>query len=171
MNGICVIGLGSPHGDDQIGWELVHMLERESLAVDDSAELSLRACASVGGEILDLWRDAELAIIVDAVRSAAPPGTLRRLELHPQHDLSVLDTVQALTSHGLDLPDLIELAEALDLLPRRLVLFGVEIAACPPFEPLSAPVRAALPDLMRAVRAEIGVGQSNSPPFRLISSS
>ncbi len=157
MNGICIIGLGSPHGDDRIGWELVRLLESEP-AVHES--LRLRACATVGGELLEFWKDAELAIIVDAVRSAALPGTLRRLELHPRNDLAVMDTVQALTSHGLDLPELIELAEALDSLPQRLVLFGVEIAACAPFEPLSAQARAALPKLVQAVRAEIGMADS-----------
>jgi len=153
MSGICIIGLGSPHGDDRIGWELVRLLENEP-AVHES--LRLRACATVGGELLELWKDAELAIIVDAVRSAALPGTLQRLELHPRNDLAVMDTVQALTSHGLDLPELIELAEALDSLPQRLVLFGVEIAACAPFEPLSAQARAALPTLVQAIRAEVG---------------
>ncbi len=153
MSGICIIGLGSPHGDDQIGWELVRLLESDS-TVDGSWRL--RACATAGGELLEFWKDAELAIIVDAVRSAAQPGTLRRLELRPRNDLSVMDTVQTLTSHGLDLPELIELAEALDSLPQRLVLFGVEIAACAAFEPLSAQVRAARPMLVRAVRAEVG---------------
>lgn len=153
MKRICIIGLGSPHGDDQIGWELVRLLEGEE-TVHES--LRLLACATVGWELLEFWKDAELAIIVDAVRSAAMPGTLQRLELHPRSDLSVLDTVQTLTSHGLDLPELIELAEALDSLPRRLVLIGVEIAACAPFEPLSAQVRAALPNLAHAVRDEVG---------------
>ncbi len=160
MSGICIIGLGSPHGDDQIGWELVRLLEG-AVAVDESWQL--HTCATVGGELLEFWKDAELAIIVDAVRGTAQPGTLHRLELHPQHDLSVQSTVQALTSHGLGLPELVELAKALDILPPRLVLLGVEIASCAPFEPLSAPVRAKLPDLVRSVRAEVGTAYAAIP--------
>ncbi len=153
MSGICIIGLGSPHGDDQIGWELVRLLESEA-AVDES--LRLRACATVGGELLEFWKGAQLAIIVDAVHGAGSPGTVQRISLHPQHDPSVPDTVRALSSHGIDLPELIELAEALGVLPRRLLLFGVEVSACAPFGSLSSPVRAALPGLAQAVRAEIG---------------
>jgi len=150
MSGICIIGLGSPHGDDRIGWELVRLLEAEA-PVDDS--LQLHACATVGGDLLEFWKDAELAIIVDAMRSEAPPGTLQRFELHPRNELSAMATVQTVSSHGLDLPELIELAEALDRLPRRLVLIGVEIAACAPFEPLSVQAQATLPNLVRAVHA------------------
>lgn len=153
MSGIRIIGLGSAHGDDRVGWELVRLLESEPSA---AAAWRLRACATVGGELLEFWKDAELAIIVDAMRSAAPPGTLQCFELHPRNELSAVTAVQAVSSHGLDLPDLIELAEALDSLPRRLVLIGVEIAACAPFEPLSVQVRTALPDLVRAVRAVCG---------------
>ncbi len=107
MSGICIIGLGSPHGDDQLGWELVRLLESEP-AADESVRL--RACATVGGELLDFWQDAELAITVDAVRGAGLPGTVRRICLHPLHDPSVPETVRALSSHGIDLPELIELA-------------------------------------------------------------
>jgi hydrogenase maturation protease len=152
MTGICVIGLGSPHGDDRIGWELVRLLESEH-GLDGS--LRLRACATVGAELLEFWKGAELAVIVDAVRSAGLPGTVRRIVLHPQRDQSMPDALRALSSHGIDLPELIELGEALGILPRRLLLFGMEVGACAPFEPLSVPVRAALPGLAQAVHAEI----------------
>jgi hydrogenase maturation protease len=152
MSGICIIGLGSPHGDDQIGWELVRLLESEA-AVDES--LRLRACASVGGELLEFWKDAALVILVDAVRGTESPGAVSRISLLAPSDPSVPESVRALSSHGIDLPELIELAEALDVLPPRLLFFGVEVATCSPFSPLSSPVRAALPELARVVRAEI----------------
>ncbi len=153
MSGTCIIGLGSPHGDDRIGWELVRLLEGEAA---DGESLRLRSCATVGGELLEFWKNADLAIIVDAVRGTGPPGSLRRISLHPQPDPSVPESVRSLSSHGIDLPELIDLAEALGILPRRLLLYGVEINACTPFGPLSAPVHAALPELTRAVHAEIG---------------
>lgn len=152
MSDVCVIGLGSPHGDDQIGWELVRLLGTQT---GGATSLRLRGCASVSGELLEFWKGAELAIIVDAVRGAGVPGTVRRISLHPQPHRAVLESVQAVSSHGIDLPELIELAHALGALPQRLVLLGVEIETCAPFQPLSATVRAALPRLARAVSAEI----------------
>ena len=152
MSGVCVIGLGLPQGDDQLGWELVRLLEKE-VSVDES--LRLFTCATPGGEVLECWKDAELAILVDAVRSDAPPGTVRRIALHPQPDLPELESVRTLTSHSLDLRELIALAAALDQLPPHVVLFGVEMGAYAPFEPLSATVCTALPGLAYAVRTEI----------------
>ncbi len=153
MSGICIIGLGSPHGDDQIGWELLRQMEIESAAADS---VRLRVCATLDGELLEFWRDALLAIIVDAVNGTGPPGTVRRFSLHPRDRATVPDAVRALSSHGLELPEFIELAHALGILPRRLLLFGVEVEACAPFGSLSSPLRAALPGLIQAIRAEIG---------------
>ncbi len=158
MSGTCIIGLGSPHGDDRIGWEFVHLLENEVIA-DDA--LRLLTCATLGGDLLECWKHADLAIIIDAVRGAGAPGTVRRISLRPRHDPSVPETVRALSSHGIDLPELIDLAEALGALPRRLLLFGVEVNACTPFGSLSAPVRAALPGLTKAVQAEIAAARKH----------
>jgi len=161
MSDVCIIGLGSPHGDDQLGWELVRLLENEGVQSSVETPLRITACATLGGEVLECWKGADLAIIVDAVRGALPPGTVRHIILHPQHDLSEVDAVRTLTSHSIDLRALMDLAMALDEIPTRVVLIGVEVEACAPFESMSAPACAALPGLVRAVRAEISAFSGN----------
>jgi hydrogenase maturation protease len=73
--------------------------------------------------LLELWAAADVAYVVDMVRSGADPGTLHWL------DLSARDVPMHLvrgSSHHLSIGDAVALARALDRLPGRLVLIGVE---------------------------------------------
>jgi hydrogenase maturation protease len=109
------------------------------------------------GALLDLWAEAELAIVLDAVRSGAPPGTIHRL------DASALPAgLRSASTHALGLADAVELARALDRLPARLELYGIEGAHFEPGEGLTPTVARAVEtlceQLSRAVR-----GASDSP--------
>ena len=74
--------------------------------------------------LLDLWGDADVAVVIDAVSSGAPPGTIHRFEATaaplPTHLRSSSST------HALGLAEAIELGRALGRLPGRLVVFGIE---------------------------------------------
>jgi hydrogenase maturation protease len=97
---------------------------------DDAA--GLIAARRIGGlehegdpaALLDLWAGADLAVVIDAVSSGAPPGTVHRFEATstplPTHLRSSSST------HALGLAEAIELGRALGRLPGRLVVFGIE---------------------------------------------
>jgi hydrogenase maturation protease len=109
-----VIGVGNPfRRDDGVGWAVARALEPKVGAV----EVSL-----LDGEparLLDAWADADLAIVVDAVRTGAAPGAV-----------GVVDPGAARTgggeSHGLGIADAVALGERLGRLPARLTVVGVE---------------------------------------------
>jgi hydrogenase maturation protease len=84
-----------------------------------------------------MWQDAELAIVVDAVLGSPPhPGRIHRLAL------GRTGSERAASSHGMDLGEAVELARQLGRLPKRMVLFAVEVADVRPGVGLSAEVAA-----------------------------
>ena len=137
-----VVGLGSPdRGDDAVG----------PVAAQLVAGLALPGVLVLAYEdptgLLEVWRGMELAVVIDAVRSGAPPGSLAVVEvgggLKPLSDHAWARTGRAGTRAS-GLAAAVELGRALHSLPQRLVLVGVEAVQLEDGEPLSDPVAAAL---------------------------
>jgi hydrogenase maturation protease len=119
--GAIVIGVGNPYRrDDGVGPAVVKRLRQHSLPGVTFAE-----CDGEPTRLLDLWSGADLAVVVDAVRTASPrPGAVhRRSLLHPS-----VGATRASSSHVMELGDSVALAAALDRLPGALLLFAVEAA-------------------------------------------
>ena len=87
------------------------------------------------------------AVVVDAVRTGAPPGTLL---VSPAAAMPEV-TDAAASTHGLGVRDTLALARALGRLPARAYVVGVEAEQTRLGEGLSAPVRAAVPLAASAV--------------------
>ncbi len=148
-----VIGLGSPDGgDDAIGlWaarRVAALVPPDVVVVEHEDPTGL----------IDLWRGSELTVVVDAVRSGAPPGTLLVLEAGtdaaPLTDDAWASTGRGGT-HAFGLAAAVELGRALHSLPHRLVLVGVEIATVEHGAALSPTVRAALDGAVAAVQGAL----------------
>jgi hydrogenase maturation protease len=73
--------------------------------------------------LLEAWAGAEQVIVIDAVRSGAPPGTIHRLDVSSD---PLPSGWRAGSTHVLGLADAVELGRALGRLPARLELYGVE---------------------------------------------
>lgn len=113
-----IIGLGTEHrGDDGCGLEVVRSL-RTALA----GRARLEECSADVTELLDLWSGVEDVIVVDAVRSGRPPGTVLRFEV-PGPEPPLLSPT---STHGLSLSEAIGLGRALGRFPTRLVVYGIE---------------------------------------------
>jgi hydrogenase maturation protease len=128
-----VIGVGNEYRrDDGLGPAVVALLREKDLPGVTYAE-----CDGEPIGLIELWQDAELAVVVDAVRAPqAQPGRVHRLSAsHP----SATGTSSA-SSHGVDLGDAMALARALDRVPRRLWLYAVEVTDTGFGVGLSAPV-------------------------------
>ncbi|HXQ79072.1 MAG: hydrogenase maturation protease [Thermoplasmata archaeon] len=114
-----VIGVGNDHrGDDRSGLEVAR-----ALRVRLGGKARVEECASGGIALLEIWRDADRVLVVDAVRSGAPSGTVHRLE---PGDGALLGFRGATSTHGLSLGEAVALAAGLGCLPRQLVVYGIE---------------------------------------------
>jgi hydrogenase maturation protease len=115
-----VIGVGNEYrSDDGLGPAVVALLRQRTLPGVSYAE-----CDGEPIGLIELWQDADLAVVVDAVRAPdARPGRVHRLSAsHP----AAAGTAAA-SSHGVDLGDAVALARALRRMPRHLLLYAVEV--------------------------------------------
>ena len=102
-------------------------------------QLGVQALVTSGeaSELLDAWEGHDEVVVVDAVVTGAAAGTVSTWEGRP----TGLRPRAGLSSHGLGLAEALDLASALDRLPRCLRLYGIEGAR---FEPGAAPSWAVL---------------------------
>lgn len=145
---LLVLGLGNPLcGDDGLGVAAVAELLRRHRPPDGALLLD---GGTLGLSLLPHLEDAREAILVDAVRDRAPPGTLVRLE-----GPDVRPAVEArLSVHQVGVADLVAVADLRGRLPRRLVLLGLVPATLEVGVGLSPAVASGLPALVEAVVEE-----------------
>jgi hydrogenase maturation protease len=114
-----IVGVGNDHGgDDGAGRVVARILGSLSLERVRIVEL--------GGDLislLELWKGEETVVLIDAVESGAPAGSIHCLDAGPaggsrgsfRH-----------STHELGVGEVITLALTLGRLPPRLHLFGIE---------------------------------------------
>jgi hydrogenase maturation protease len=155
-----VVAVGNPYRrDDGAGLAALAALRASLPAGASGVRL-----AQVDGEptrLLDAWDGVRLAVVVDAATCRpARPGRVHRavfrqgrLEAGPGAGSPAAGT----SSHGLGLPEAVELGRILGRLPDRLVLLTVEAADVGYGDGLTPAVEAAVPELVRAIRTELAV--------------
>ena len=110
-----VIGLGNEwRGDDGVGPEVARRLGGKVLGGEP---IGLVEALDGAGEV----------VLVDAVSSGAPPGTVHVFEAGSEPLPSTL--FGATSTHALGLAEAVELARSLGRLPRRVLVYGIEGAA------------------------------------------
>jgi len=142
-----VIGIGNPdRGDDAVGVRVARQVAAKHLDI-------LTMELDDPSEALDAWDPEDTVIVADAITSGGAPG-----------DIHVVDVIEhrlpegswsAMGTHAFGLAAIVELARSLDLMPRRLVVVGVEAAQFTHGAPLSEAVLAALPAATDAVLTAI----------------
>jgi hydrogenase maturation protease len=119
--GAVVIGVGNLYRrDDGVGPAVA---ARVAAALGPEDHPDVRVCEHDGepAGLLDRWDGAEIAILVDSVRTGAAPGTEHRIALD---DIGAL--AAAGSTHGLGIGEAFALARAVDRLPPTLVVYGIE---------------------------------------------
>lgn len=149
-----VLGVGHPdRGDDAAGWLVAARLE------DLPGVIARQVSADPAAWLTDPWWDrAESVVIVDAVVTGAPPGTIHRWT----PDTLPRRAVTGGGTHDLGVADTLALAAALGRLPDRLEVVGVEGAAFTVGAQASTPVRRAVDRLARDLTARSVSGPSTA---------
>ncbi len=139
---ILVLGLGNMLlSDDGVGPALVEQLS-------DSAEhwngrVEFLDGGTQGLALLGQISGRQALIIVDAMKTGAPPGTIHRLTLA---DLREVSPGRRKSGHEGNAGELLAAAQLIDQLPDRLYLVGVEPAKIETGVGLSDPVQKAMPE-------------------------
>lgn len=143
-----VLGVGNRlRRDDGVGpWVAGELARRVGGGVD------VRQLAGDGFSLLDAFGGAHAVLLVDAVQSGAPPGTVHRLDAAAGP--LPLDALRCST-HALGVVEAVELARALGDLPARLHVYGIEGEDFGPGEGLSAAVAEAADALVEELFNEL----------------
>ncbi|EAR62925.1 hydrogenase maturation protease [Neptuniibacter caesariensis] len=120
-----VVGLGSAHGDDQLGWLLVDMLETQAERINISAP---------GAELFAVLQQYEQIVVVDAAEIGLLPGEFRFIA----EGAELLGSAQPhLSSHTLDLVQYWLLLGQLKIPEPKISLFLVQLKKCNAMQGLS----------------------------------
>lgn len=133
MKDLAVFGIGSPFGDDRIGWEVIASLEEEFSTLPDALKKRclLQTCDRPGLQLINLLQQAKTVILVDAVNI---PGTSMG-ECVCLDETGIVKWCQAgYSSHHWGLAEAVQMAKALHLLPERLLFYGFTIDNNIPFD-------------------------------------
>jgi hydrogenase maturation protease len=111
-----IIGCGNPfRRDDAVGLLVARRLRDRGI---DAREHTGEPLA-----LLEAWDGADTVILVDAMRSGQPAGTIAEWEATAAAGFW---TAKPTSSHAFGLRETIELARLLGRLPRRLLVYGIE---------------------------------------------
>jgi hydrogenase maturation protease len=141
-----ILGLGSPHGDDQLGWVAIDRM-RPRLPAGTYAH-KIRG----GFDLIEYLEGHDTAVVIDAASPAGRPGSIRSFTWPcPELVHCIL-----LSSHGLGLVEAIQLTEALGRLPQHLKIYTIEARDTSPGAPLDDEIARQLDVLVEYVFGGIG---------------
>lgn len=158
-----VLGIGNPLcGDDGAGIQVVQMLKQRELPP------GVRVMeGGLPGWGLPTWLEGwQAVILVDAVEMGKPPGSWRLFQLRSTHQQEEEDPEpvffkqqsESISLHQPDLANGLALADALNLLPQTLYLYGIQPGNIEVGNPLSPEVCKSIPVLVEKIIEDLGKG-------------
>jgi hydrogenase maturation protease len=112
--------------------------------------VAAEVCGGEPAELMEAWGGEDDVILIDAVVTGAAPGAVHVWD--GQH-LPAFAT-SASSTHGLGVAQAIELARALDRLPARLRVYGIEGKEFAIGSAVSPEVERAVEDVVRRIADE-----------------
>jgi hydrogenase maturation protease len=125
-------GIGSPHGDDRIGWLVADALQNRM-----PSGLEIRQ-ASTPSHLLDWLAGINRLVICDACIARINADRDESARLHRwEWPVAEVTMLRSAGSHAFGLPQVLQLAERLGTLPRQVIVFGIEGSSFDAFAELS----------------------------------
>lgn len=147
-----VLALGnSLRGDDGVGAAVLEHLTQATLPPG----AKLLDGGTPGLETVLLLQDFQRAIIVDAAEMGLEPGQWKRFIPGSDGQLQPADMYLRGTLHYAGLAEALALGEALNVLPKEIVIYGVQPTEIGWAPGLSAAVTAAVPVVCKAILDEL----------------
>lgn len=141
-----IVGIGSPHGDDQIGWRVA---DRFASSTEQDHIDVRRAKSPV--DLLDWLEDVRRLVICDSCRGLGRVGAMRRWKW-PAPEISEI----ALSgTHTLSLPAVLALAKTLGRLPDDVLIWAIEGATSNAGQMASARAMQAVPEVVKQIVFEL----------------
>lgn len=141
-----IIGVGNAYrGDDAVGLFVAQQLRTHF----DQA--TIHEASGEGAALMELWKGAELVLLIDAAASGGEPGTIYRFEAHA----APLPTkFFHYSTHEFSVAEGIELARVFGELPPCLIVYGIEGSNFDLGAPLTPAVEQAAHAVVERIRTE-----------------
>jgi hydrogenase maturation protease len=145
---VLLIGIGNEYRrDDGVGLIVARRLQGQT-----PPGVSVIEQNGEGAALLEAWRGYSRVLLIDALDCGATPGKLLRLEAHvaaPPRRLFQAST------HAFGVAEAVELARALNQLPSRLLLYGIQGQDFNVGKGLSAAVASGIIPVMEQILGEL----------------
>ena len=143
-----VIGIGNEfRSDDGAGLFAVRQLKREC-----RSGVPMLECTGDGTALMKLWSDADVVIIIDAVSSGKPPGSIHRID----SATGKLPSAFSASTHAFGLPEVFALQKQIHSPVPRLIVYGVEGANFRQGVGLSDAVSSGIAGILAMVMEDLG---------------
>jgi hydrogenase maturation protease len=114
-----VIGIGNEFRcDDGVGLSVARRIAEQHIpgvnVLEENGE---------GTTLMDRWNGADAVIIIDAVSSGLPPGTLHRYDANTEDIPAQFFTG---STHSFGLGEAVQLSRVMHILPHHLIIYGIE---------------------------------------------
>lgn len=146
MNSIAIIGVGSPWGADCLAKKVIDLL-----LPDLSNQYFLDYLDRPGLSLLTLIKAFNTVHLVDAVSGKAPIGFIYRYK----NIEAFKKSKNIFSTHGLGLVETLLLGDALDLLPEKIIIHGVEMGKTPQETLFSSRIEESCFELARRIKGEL----------------
>ena len=145
---VLVIGIGNDCASD----DAVGRIAARCLTALNSGNIRVVEETGEGAALIEIWRGADFVIVIDAVSSGGVPGTIHRFDTAAQ---PIPTRFFHHSTHAFSLAEAIGLARALNQLPSKLVVYGIEGKKFESGAVLSMEARTAVDEVVGRIREEL----------------
>lgn len=147
VNLIKVLGIGSPFGEDQVGWRVAEAL-KTPLSIYQ--HVIIECHDRPGVRLIELMSEASTVFIIDAVKSNSEVGTIHRFDI-----TEIFESEHRFSTHDIGVFQALQLASALHSLPENIIVYGIEIDTIEFGSNLSEPISDAIEQVVTQLKNEI----------------
>ncbi|QDT43830.1 Hydrogenase maturation protease [Gimesia alba] len=148
-----IAGIGSPHGDDCVGWEIANAIQSR---ISDRA-ISVRLVRTPDA-LLDWIEHVQELVICDACLGAGEVGSVHQWEWPCQE----LESISWSGTHNLSLPAVLALAQQLERLPASVRIWAVEVQQVQPDQSMSNTVEAGAKTAVDSICQALSIHQNET---------
>lgn len=146
-----MLGVGSAHGDDQIGWSLIDHL----LPTHNTHEIGFEKIAAPGASLLSYFQRYDRVLVIDACQQGMAAGESMLIADAADHLLLDQAPATGFSSHAFSVVDAYKLAKELQIPLPHISLFLIEIEQTEVMAPISDKLQQRVPDYIQALEGHL----------------
>ena len=124
METVTIIGIGSPVVGDTVGMEAVKWLQPSASVQPRVMSVKWMIRERPGLSLIEDWKGADTVVLIDALAAGEGGTEVRRIAAD-----ELLEQSAGFSSHDIGVAETLAMAHQLELLPPRLLIYGIG-AAC-----------------------------------------